>query len=262
MTRLLFLSSILWLFWGCSNDDNYVEAPTEDQTEDIFNPKDIEYDSIVDVRDSQTYKITKINGKWWMAENLNYAVDSSFCYNDEPDSCAIYGRLYPWTVAMNIDTMYGKYNATFDEKIKSKHQGLCPKGWHIPTEKEWEEMLDYADSHNGDEGVGASMRTKYGWLRQTASEWVNHSFVDRPAAYTNRFGFSCLPGGYRKEDDGAYDHIGIHAHFWSSTEYTEYRNESIHAKYITNNGLMNVNGMHALNDGNKYSALSVRCKKN
>ena len=42
MTRLLFLSSILWLFWGCSNDDNYVEAPTEDQTEDIFNPEDIE----------------------------------------------------------------------------------------------------------------------------------------------------------------------------------------------------------------------------
>ena len=262
MTRLLFLFSILWLFWGCSNDDNYVEAPTEDQTEDIFNPEDIEYDSIVDVRDSQTYKITKINGKWWMAENLNYAVDSSFCYNDEPDSCAIYGRLYPWAVAMNIDTMYDKYNATFDEKIKSKHQGLCPKGWHIPTEKEWEEMLDYADSHNGDEGVGASMRTKYGWLRQTASEWVNHSFVDRPAAYTNRFGFSCLPGGYRKEDDGAYDHIGIYAHFCSSTEYTVYRHESTHAKYVSNNGLMNVNGMHTLNDGNKYSALSVRCKKN
>ena len=262
MTRLLFLSLILWLFWGCSNDDNYVEAPTEDQTEDIFDPEDIEYDSIVDVRDSQTYKITKINGKWWMAENLNYAVDSSFCYNNESDSCAIYGRLYPWTVAMNIDTVYAKNNATFDEKIKSKHQGLCPKGWHIPTEKEWEEMLDYADSHNGAEGIGASMRTSYGWTPDTISEWIGQKYFHRPTAYTNRFGFSCLPSGYRKEYDGTYYYIGAHAYYWSSTEYAEYRNESIYAKYINNNGLMNVKGMYILNDGNKYSALSVRCKKN
>ena len=76
-----------------------------------------------------------------MAQNLNYAADSTYCYDDEPDSCTVYGRLYPWTVAMNLDLAYNKLNATYDDKIKGTHQGICPEGWHLPSEKEWKEMV-------------------------------------------------------------------------------------------------------------------------
>lgn len=277
MTRLLFLSAVLWIIWGCSNESIEVESPTGDQAEELFDPADIEYDSIVDVRDSQVYKITKIDGKWWMAENLNYAADSSFCYNDEPDSCAIYGRLYPWTVAMDIDSMYNEYNATFDEQIKPTHQGLCPKGWHIPTEKEWEEMLDYADSHNGDEGIGASMRTGYGWVPHITSEWVNKNFVDRPAAHKNRFGFAALPAGAKAEKPlrksdcaGPYDETALYCGidhetwFWSATEISDHRNDSKRAVHFFLHGLQNNEAFKQSDwgDFSKRAALSVRCKKN
>ena len=162
---------------GCSNNDYYRSSSTaEEEFEEIFDSANIEYDSIVDVRDGKTYRTVKIGNRWWFAENLNFAADSSYCYNDEPDSCAIYGRLYPWTVAMQLDTAYNKLSAIYSEKIKKKHQGICPKGWHIPSEKEWNEMIDYADSHNGNEGASASLRARYSWI---PNEEYDIKYIDR-----------------------------------------------------------------------------------
>ena len=214
---------------GCDNNDYYRPGTTAVETsEEIFDPTNIEYDSVVDARDGKMYRTVKIGNRWWLAENLNYAADSSYCYNDEPDSCAIYGRLYPWTVAMLLDTAYNKLNATYNERIKNKHRGICPEGWHIPSEKEWEEMIDYADSHNGNEGVSASLRTTYGWIRNEKYD----------IKYINRFGFAGLPAGAKAEkemrksdcnyqtryEDAIYCGIGEEAFFWTSTEQIDYRN--------------------------------------
>ena len=57
------------------------------------NPSECEFGTLLDERDGQTYKTIKIGDQVWMAENLNYEMDSSFCYMNSLDSCEKYGRL-------------------------------------------------------------------------------------------------------------------------------------------------------------------------
>lgn len=252
---------------GCDNNEYYRANPaTAEKSEEVFNPANIEYGSLIDSRDGQKYKTVKIGDRWWLAKNLNYAADSSYCYNDEPDSCAIYGRLYPWTVAMQLDTIYNKLNVTYTETIKGAHQGICPDGWHIPSEEEWNEMIDYADSHNGNEGASASLRAKYSWIPDDEYE----------IKYIDRFGFAGLAAGARAEkemrefdcgyhtgyNDNIYCGIGNEAFFWTSTELTDYRNSSEHALYFFLHGLEN-GGFRTSDWGEftKRAALSVRCVK-
>ena len=252
---------------GCDNNEYYRANPaTAEKSEEVFNPANIEYGTLIDSRDGQKYKTVKIGDRWWLAKNLNYAADSSYCYNDEPDSCAIYGRLYPWTVAMQLDTIYNKLNVTYTETIKGAHQGICPDGWHIPSEEEWNEMIDYADSHNGNEGASASLRAKYSWIPDEEYE----------IKYIDRFGFAGLPAGARANKEmrksdcnhsygyetNIYCGIGNEAFFWTSTELTDYRNSSEHALYFFLHGLEN-GGFRTSDWGEftKRAALSVRCVK-
>ena len=74
--------------------------------------------TFTDERDGKVYATTKIGKQVWMAENLNYAMDGSWCYDDNPANCEKYGRLYTWGAAMDV----------------------CPWGWHLPTSEEWDEL--------------------------------------------------------------------------------------------------------------------------
>jgi len=111
-----------------------------------------DYDSIIDARDDKKYKVTTIGIQTWMAENLNYAADSSECYDNEPANCATFGRLYNWETA----------------KV------ACPSGWHLPNDDEWNELITAAG------GAGSTGGTAETNLRATISNG------------TNEFGFSAL----------------------------------------------------------------------
>ena len=94
-----------------------------------------------DIRDNKYYKVTSVNSKTWLAENLNYA-DSvstvslkgrSFCYNNKVDSCAKYGRLYTWSAVMDSATTGCGYGRTCPVNNSLPVQGICPDGWYVPS---------------------------------------------------------------------------------------------------------------------------------
>ena len=144
------------------------------------------YDQITDSRDGKSYKTVVIGGKTWMAENLNFATDSSFCYDDVPANCTKYGRLYQ----------------EFDA------EKACPEGWALPTEDDWRDLVNTAKSEFGDQN---------GSLR-ALDAWEDTIFGDNVVA-TNATGFSALPGGYRAST-GECDGEGKKAYFWGVSNNT------------------------------------------
>lgn len=85
--------------------------------------------TVTDKRDSSVYKTVGIGNQVWLAQNLNLAIDSSWCPNDSQQYCDKYGRFYRW------DVVLGK-NPTV--------QHICPEGFHVPSNEEWEELIDFA----------------------------------------------------------------------------------------------------------------------
>ncbi len=168
---------------------------------DYMNPS-IDYGEFVDPRDNRIYKTVKIGNQTWMAQNLDFVVDDSYCYNDTGSYCNKYGSLYTWAAAMDSVGKYtntskgcgnGKSCETFETVV-----GLCPTGWHMPSHAEWDILLSTA----GDtDKATKSLITTIGWDAQDGSD---------------SYGFSALPAGYRTS--GAdFDGIGTLADFWSST---------------------------------------------
>lgn len=126
-----------------------------------------------DERDGQTYRTVKIGTQIWMAENLNFKVGNSACYDDEKSNCTKYGRLYTWGAA--IDSV-GKYGENAKGCGNGEHctpippvRGICPEGWHLPDTTEWRVLIDVA---GGEDDAGKALKSKSGW-KTTATAQMN-----------------------------------------------------------------------------------------
>jgi hypothetical protein len=97
------------------------------------------YGFLTDSRDGQTYKVSVIGSQTWFAENLNYNALGSKCSNSD-SNCVIYGRLYNWSTAMGLNV---SYNSSLWDGSDVKHRGICPDGWHIPNDDDWDVLMDY-----------------------------------------------------------------------------------------------------------------------
>ena len=178
--RLIFIAFVLAVFFSACGDSDSSSA--------VYNT-DIEYGALTDARDGQTYRTVPIGNQVWMAENLNYASDASFCYGDDPKHCKEFGRLYGWSDAQNV----------------------CPAGWHLPSRAEWWTLVA---------NVGGRREALHA-LKST-SVWA--SMRDTSAVATDSYGFSALPAAYKDVYHGYVLDNHSSAGFWSSSG--DYDNES------------------------------------
>jgi len=115
--------------------------------------------SFTDVRDGNVYATVKIGNQTWMAENLNHNTADgagSWCYGNRLDNCDKYGRLYDWNTAMA-----GKAGT---EENPSGVRGVCPEGWHLPSNAEWAELLDVVRGGYCDQSsYGLKLKSERGW---------------------------------------------------------------------------------------------------
>ena len=105
-----------------------------------------------------------------------------------------YGVLYNWPAAMN-----GAASSTTNP---SGVQGVCPTGWHLPSDEEWTILTNYLGSMAG------------GRMKETGTTHWNSPNTGA----TNETGFTALPGGLRY-GSRTFGHIGTNGYWWSATEY-------------------------------------------
>ena len=161
---------------------------------------------LIDSRDGQTYRIATIGTQTWMAENLNYDTNNSYCYDDNASNCIKNGRLYTWAAAMDSVGTWSTnskgcgYGTACSPTYPVR--GICPEGWHLPTDAEFETLFTAV---GGQSTAGKMLKSTSGWYSSGNG--------------TDAYSFSALPAGYRSNSGYFYYGVGS-AFFWSSTEYS------------------------------------------
>ena len=168
--------------------------------------------------DGNIYKTIQIGNLIWMAENLNIKTENSWCYDNKPENCKKYGRLYSWNAAKKI----------------------CPTGFRLPSKDDFKSLIESVkDSHHGwnDHGLFAGKKLK------SQTGWEEQGYGSDP------FGFSALAAGYKNKN--GFEGIGNTSAFWSSDEFDENHTSVVFFASESDGAFVN--------EGNKNSALSVRC---
>jgi len=144
-----------------------------------------------DSRDGHVYKTVRIGNQTWMAENLAYKVSNGcWAYENKDNYVDQFGFLYNWQTAQNV----------------------CPAGWHLPSDKEWETLAIFVNSRKGVFERETDKWIEMGKYLKATYRWNNNENGD------DYFGFTGLPGGYRSTD-GSFTSLGMSGYWWSSTEY-------------------------------------------
>lgn len=143
--------------------------------------------AFTDSRDGQvyetvTYIINSDATMTWMAQNLNYEIEGSYCRSDSADDCEKYGRLYTWPAAVKA----------------------CPQGWHLPSDEDWTALVNL---YGGLNSAGTH-------LKSASDLW------DHEGKGSNKSLFNAMPYGTGNAES-TYPNFGRNAIFWSSNEKDE-----------------------------------------
>ena len=148
------------------------------------------YGTFTDKRDGKKYKTVKIDTQTWMAENLNYAASGSKCYDNKPENCQKYGRLYDWSTAKKA----------------------CPSGWHLPSKAEWDVLGD--DSKK--------LKAKSGW-NNNGNGTDEFGFSALPGGYGNSDGSFYNVGNYGYWwSANEYEDYSYYAYYRNMVYYYDY----------------------------------------
>ena len=227
--------AILLLFWNCSTNIS---------------------GNVIDKRDNQSYKTVLIGEQCWMVENLKFLP-----YVSPPDSDSgiyvygyfgnnikeakqtinyqTYGVLYNWATAMGLSDQYNSKSWSGSDSL---HQGICPDGWHLPSDSEWVMLKSYLETIPESDSIGLKIKSD--------TLWNNNGNG------TNETGFSALPSGFRYRK-GLFDKIGRYGYFWTSTQCPSFCEQSASYRYL----IFSDNEIHS-SYPSKKNGLPVRCIKN
>jgi len=220
------------------------------------NPYDSGGINYIGDNDIDNYRTVQIGDQVWMAENLKYEVRGSECserkYERYIDAYGVtsyhkeYECYYSWATAMKLPAICDSISC--ESQISAKHRGICPEGWHIPSNADWDKLLRYVDGTSGTESpyesetAGKDLKSTRGW-------------VDEDYNYgngTDKYDFSALPAlGGGSFVGNLYYYGPPYASWWSSSvDYVEYaysREISLNDKIVS------------YDSQNKNSRLSIRC---
>ncbi|WP_298768174.1 fibrobacter succinogenes major paralogous domain-containing protein [uncultured Fibrobacter sp.] len=230
------------------SDDGINSLSSAELKESFFNP-DIDYGSMTDSRDGQVYRTVQIGEQTWMAENLNFDpgqggsrnanYDWSWCYENDPEKCELFGRFYTWAAAVDSIALYDGGNGVDcgDGKtciLPEKVQGVCPDGWHLPTKDEWNILFSVV---GGQDNAGKVLRSQTGWYKGSSG--------------TDDVGFCALPTGTGGDD--RFLNFGNRADFWVASEHVSDRGCNVIMHYF--------NDKAGFGNAYKHAGLPVRCVK-
>jgi len=141
-----------------------------------------------DIRKPTGYDIAQIGSQVWLAENLKNDTASSVCYGNNPANCNTYGRLYDLDSIMTIDV-----------------DSLCPVGFRLPSDEDWQKLVDYA---GGASIAGGRLKSRTSW-----------SYISNNYNGLDSYGFNALAGGYYSDlvTGGPYFDEGSWSMWWSTT---------------------------------------------
>ncbi len=220
---IIFLISVI--VFSCSKDDGINDNPEN-------------YDTFVDSRDGKTYKTVTIGDQVWMAENLAY-LPSVNNPNEHPTSepgIFVYGYYGTDVNEAKKTTNYSKHGVLYSYSYAKK---LCPSGWHLPSNEEWDKLISFLGSEDTSGGKLKAKGTEY-WLSPNTDA-------------SDEVGFSALPSGRCSVGDGV-DYDGYR--FASLGEFVSFYSTSVHGHdlYFDEAIIRRTNPLG-------HDALSVRCIK-
>jgi uncharacterized protein (TIGR02145 family) len=142
---------------------------------------------------------TRING---IQEQTNNGTVEKYCYNDNESNCDVYGGIYQWGEV--VQYLNGASNTTsWNPAPTGNVQGICPTGWHLPSNAEWDVLVN---SQGGSAIAGGPLK------EAGTAHWQSPN-----TGATNNSGFTALPGGQRW-NSGAFFYLTQNASLWASTE--------------------------------------------
>lgn len=232
LTILMMVCAIVFAFSSCQKDKVEKNNDSSTSQEMPTHPEEPTGDGLIENAvtdiDGNTYRAVKLGNQVWMAENLmttRYAdgtgisLGSDSCSsialryypNNDAGNVGSHGYLYNWLAVM--------HNFSSSSSNPSGVQGICPDGWHVPSDAEWIQLTDYVGSQsqyvcdNNSEFVAKALASTSGW----ESSEEPYAVGNTPSS-NNATGFCALPAGYFYDTCHSF---GISAYFWSVTQYDD-----------------------------------------
>ena len=212
--------------------------------------------------DGYTYEVVAIGEQVWFAENLRTTVYANgdpipfSLTNDEWDSTnegatSVYGEMdgycyedSPALDACDPEQSLDAYGRLYNWYAVNDQRGICPNGWHTPTDEEWKTLEVELGMNSSEADATGERGSNQGDQLKSISGWYDNGNG------TDDFGFSALPGGYLSGGGLVYDQAGQFGYWWSSSSFNS---------EAWNRSLRRHNSLVGRLSVNPNYGLSVRC---